>query len=215
MYIPKHFEETDVAVLHKLIADYPLGVLLSNGKTGLQAEHIPFLHDPQPGPLGRLCGHVARANPLWRTWQSGEKVLVVFQGPESYITPSWYPTKRETGKVVPTWNYAVVHAHGSMRFVDDAEWLRGLLPRLTHEREFTREIPWSMSDAPDDYMERSVSAVVGVEITVERLDGKWKMSQNKLPRDIEGIMNGLQEEGGDSAAQLAAVMRARLGGQST
>jgi transcriptional regulator len=154
-----------------------------------------------------LRGHVARANPLWRMVQAESEVLAVFQGPQGYITPSWYPTKRETGKVVPTWNYAVVHAHGPLQIYEDAAWLRDLVTRLTVSQESPLATPWQVSDAPADYVEPMLKAIVGIEIPVTRLQGKWKMSQNRLPQDRDGVIAGLEARGDAAGRAMQEAMR--------
>jgi transcriptional regulator len=211
MYLPKHFEETRVEVLHGLVRAYPLGALVTVTAAGLDANHIPFEVDPEPGPLGTLRGHVARANPVWRETPTGAPSLVIFRGPDTYVSPAWYPTKRETGKVVPTWNYAVVHAHGTPRFIDDPAWLRAFVARLTERHEARRPAPWKVTDAPADFVDKQVGAIVGLEIPIARLIGKWKVSQNRPPHDRAGVVDGLLEEGPDSGAAMADLVR-RSGG---
>jgi transcriptional regulator len=200
MYDVEAFREDRVEVMHALIKAHPLAMLVTTGAQGLEANHIPLLIDPEPAPFGTLRGHVARANPVWRTFDAGRDVLAVFQGPQGYITPSWYPTKAQTGKVVPTWNYAVVHAHGPLKVCEDAGWLRALVTRLTESQESPREKPWHVTDAPADYIGAMLKAIVGIEIPLRRLQGKWKMSQNRLPQDRDGVIQGLDARG-DAAAQ--------------
>jgi transcriptional regulator len=211
MYLPKQFEETRVAVLHELIRAHPLGALVVLTSAGLAANHVPFLVDPQPAPLGTLRAHIARANPLWREPPQDVEALVIFQGPGTYVSPSWYATKRETGRVVPTWNYAVVHAHGAPRFVDDRAWLRRLVEALTARHEAGRPDPWKVTDAPEDFVSRQLDAIVGVEIPIARLVGKWKVSQNRPAQDRAGVVEGLRREGGESAGAMADLVR-RAGG---
>jgi transcriptional regulator len=207
MYLPKHFEETRVEVLHGLVRAYPLGALVTVTAAGLDANHIPFEVDPEPAPLGTLRGHVARANPVWRETPPGAQALVIFRGPDTYVSPAWYPTKRETGKVVPTWNYAVVHAHGTPRFIDDPAWLRAFVARLTERHEARRPAPWKVTDAPADFVDKQVGAIVGLEIPIARLVGKWKVSQDRPPHDRAGVVDGLLAEGPDSAAAMADLVR--------
>jgi len=173
------------------------------GEEGLVANHIPFILDAGAGALGTLRGHVARANGQWRpagTPASMENVrrdveaLVIFQGPQSYITPSWYPTKQETGKVVPTWNYAVVHAYGALRPIEDGEWLSNQIERLTVLQEGVRAEPWAVSDAPGDFIDAMMKAIVGIEIEITRMDGKWKVSQNRPVTDRQGVVEGLRTD---------------------
>jgi transcriptional regulator len=195
MYSPSQFQETRVDVLHRFIQDYPFGTLVTYGAAGLDANHVPFEIHPEPAPFGTLRAHVARANPMWNEFSADTQALVVFHGPSAYVTPSWYATKRETGKVVPTYNYAVVHAYGHMRAIEDRDWLRALVQRLTDRFESTREQPWQVTDAPADFVEQLLGAIVGLEIPVARLIGKWKMSQNRPAADIAGIVDGLRETG--------------------
>ncbi|WP_426191979.1 FMN-binding negative transcriptional regulator [Massilia sp. DWR3-1-1] len=183
MYTPSHFDETRPAVLAALIDAHPLGAIITHGAAGLGADHIPFEYGaPTPAaPWGTLRAHVARANPLWR--QDGHEVMVLFQGAHGYISPSLYEEKPLSGKVVPTWNYAVVHGHGVLRAVDDPAWLLALLERLTARHEGARAAPWALADAPPAYIATLVRALVGIEIVLTRLDGKWKLSQNRSPAD--------------------------------
>ena len=164
MYLPKHFEETRVDVLHALIRAHPLGALVVITRDGLDANHIPLEVDPDPAPFGTLRGHIARANPLWREISGDAPTLAIFQGPDTYVSPAWYATKQQTGKVVPTWNYAVVHAHGSLRFIDDRAWLRAFVQRLTDRHEASRADPWKVTDAPADYVETQLGAIIGLEM---------------------------------------------------
>jgi transcriptional regulator len=163
-----------------------------------------------PAPFGTLRGHVARANPLWRESSSGSGALVIFQGPQQFVSPSWYPTKQETGRVVPTWNYVVVHAHGRVRMIDDGIWVRSHLEQLTNRHEQNRAMPWKVTDAPADFIEKMTSAVVGIEITIERLTGKWKVSQNRSLPDRKGVVAGLEEDGSPAARVMADLVRATL-----
>ena len=213
MYLPKHFEETRIEVLHGLVHAHPLGALVTLTSGGLDANHIPFEIDPEPAPFGTLRGHVARANPLWRDFSRDVEALVIFQGPDTYVSPAWYPTKAETGKVVPTWNYAVVHAHGTLRAIDDRAWLRDFVTMLTNRHESGRRDPWKVTDAPDDYIDKQVGAIIGLELSITRLVGKWKMSQNRPAADRQGVVDGLRREGGDSGAAIADLVRRSSGGE--
>jgi len=207
MYLPKHFEETRVQVLHELIGAHPLGALVAMTSAGLDANHIPFEVDPEPAPFGTLRGHIARANGLWRDFSRDVEALVIFQGPGTYVSPAWYPTKQETAKVVPTWNYAVVHAYGVLRFIDDRDWLRAFVTKLTARHEAPRPDPWKVTDAPADYIEQMLGAIIGLEIPITRLVGKWKVSQNRPAQDRDGVVEGLLREGGRSAAAMAELVR--------
>lgn len=208
MYIPKQFDESNLEVLHQLVRAHPLGALVTLTPNGLDANHIPFLVKPAEGPYGTLHGHVARANPVWRDYSRDVQALVVFQGPEAFVSPSWYPSKRETGKVVPTWNYVVVHAHGHLRIFDNRDRVRAHLEELTNRHEAGRFAPWKVTDAPADYIEQMLGSVVGIEIPIARLVGKWKVSQNRSARDCEGVAEGLMREG-DRAAVMAGLVRQR------
>ncbi|MGY3040581.1 transcriptional regulator [Rhodanobacter sp. TND4EL1] len=202
MYTPKHFEETRAEVLHGLIGTYPFATVVAHAGNGLVANHLPFeLVD------GVLHGHVARGNELVR--MDGAEVLLVFRGPDGYISPNWYPTKHETGREVPTWNYAVVHVHGRLRVMDDAVWLRGLLERLTDHHEAGQAQPWKITDAPEDHIEKSLRAIVGLEVTIDRLEGKFKLSQNHPARNRAGVVAGLGERAGDGDVALTAMMVAQ------
>jgi len=206
MYIPEHFAETRVDVLHDLVRRHPLGTLVALTPEGLDANHIPFDLDPAPVPFGTLRGHVARANSFWRKVSPDSEVLAIFQGPDAYIRPDWYPTKRETGKVAPTWNYAVVHAYGPLRVIEDRTRLRELVERLTDHHERERPDPWKVTDAPEDYVEARLGEIVGIEIPITRLIGKWKTSQNRGPADRDGVIAGLLQEGCESATAIARLV---------
>lgn len=206
MYLPAHFEETRVEFLHQLIRSHPLGALVTAGAKGLDANHIPFEIDPHPAPFGTLRAHVARANPVWRELSKDVEPLVIFQGPQIYVTPSWYQTKKETGKVVPTFNYIVVHAYGSMRAIDDAGWLRNFVGGLTDRFEAPRAQPWAMADAPEEFIAMQLRAIVGIEIQVTKLIGKWKTSQNRPAADQQGVVAGLRESGDALAQAMAAAV---------
>jgi transcriptional regulator len=207
MYLPKHFEQQDAAAMAALLQLHPLATLAWQGGDGLSAEHLPLLWErgPAHGPHGTLRGHVARANPVWRE-AAGTDVLAVFQGPQAYITPSWYPSKAATAKVVPTWNYAVVHAHGRLRVTEDAAWLRALVGRLTDTHEASRAHRWQVGDAPDDYIEQMLRAIVGIEIELTRLQGKWKVSQNRSAADRAGVAAGLGTLEADDARAMARLV---------
>ena len=209
MYLPAHFGETRPEVLHALLRSHPLGLLITQGASGLAANSIPFLIDPARGPHGTLRAHVARANPVWREARTDSESLVVFQGPQAYISPGWYASKAETGKVVPTWNYVMVQARGRLKVIDDVAWLRQLVGELTERHEAARAAPWAVADAPADYIATMLRAIVGLEIELVSLSGKWKVSQNRPAADREGVARGLGEPGvlGDAPAMAAQVRR--------
>lgn len=197
MYLPEHFHEAHPAALHALIERHPFATLVTRGAPGVDADHLPLVLDTGIGEHGRLRGHVARANPLWKSVTQGDDVLAIFHGPQAYISPAWYPAKQAHGKVVPTWNYGVVHAHGRIRFIpDDAEWLHRLLDDLTRRHEAGRAMPWRITDAPAGFIDRMRRAVVGVEIDITRLVGKHKASQHKPDDERRNIAQGLHEEYG-------------------
>jgi transcriptional regulator len=207
MYVPRHFEETRVEVMHDLIRARPLATLVALTGSGLEANHVPLHLSPEPAPFGTLRGHVARANPLWREFRPDTEVLAIFQGPQAYISPAWYPAKAATGRVVPTWNYVAVHACGALRIVDDADWLRVQLEALTAHNEAAFAEPWRVSDAPADYIGKMVAAVVGIEIAVTRLTGKWKTSQNHPPANRAGVVRGLESLGDAASLAMAELVR--------
>ena len=211
MYIPKHFEETRVEVLHELIRAHPLAALVTLTPNGLDANHIPLEIDPEPAPFGTLRGHVARANPLWAEFSNEVHALAIFRGADTYVSPAWYPTKRETGKVVPTWNYAVVHAHGPLKVIDDRQWLRRFVERLTNRHESQRSNPWKVTDAPSDFIDKQVEAIVGLEMPIVRLIGKWKVSQNRPAVDQDGVVQGLLQQNREPATEMAGWIRGKMG----
>lgn len=209
MYVPSHFEESRIDVLHEFARSHPFASLVTVGSEGPCVNHLPFHLAPKPTPLGTLQGHVARSNPLWRDLAQGGAAIVVFQGPHAYVSPSWYPSKQVHGKVVPTWNYAVTHAHGTPRAVEDAAWLRALLNNLTDAQESTLAVPWKVDDAPRDFTDKMMEAIVGIEIPVTRWVGKWKVSQNRAATDRLGVVAGLESKQDPGAAAMADLVRER------
>ncbi|MFQ2282601.1 FMN-binding negative transcriptional regulator [Aeromonas dhakensis] len=201
MYLPPHFAVTDPEVLHQLIRAYPLGALITHGEGGLDANHLPFELDAGEGEHGVLRAHVARNNPLWQEVKDGDEVLVIFRAADGYISPNWYPGKQVHHQQVPTWNYSVVHAHGRIQIRDDARFVRRLLANLTRHHEAGETTPWKMTDAPRDYLEAMVQAVVGIEIEITGLVGKFKLGQNKEAADRLGAANALQERGQSALAE--------------
>lgn len=204
MYLPAHFAVSDPAVLHRIIREHPLGMLVRQGGGGLDADHLPFELDPAAGALGTLTAHVARANPLWRECAAGSPVMVVFRGAEAYLSPNWYPSKHETHRQVPTWNYEVVHAHGTLAVRDDERFVRGLVARLTRQHEAAEPRPWKMGDSAPDFIDAMLRNIVGIEVTITSLVGKSKLSQNREARDRLGAAEVLGERG---HAELAQRMR--------
>ena len=208
MYQPEHHREDDLGVQHTLIRAHPLGLLVTTGAGGLEANPIPFVLDAAAGAKGTLKGHLARANRQWRDFDPAVEALVVFQGAEAYITPSWYATKTETGKVVPTWNYAIVQAYGPLRVIEDADWLRRQIDALTLAQERTRPEPWQVSDAPAPFVAAMLRGIVGIEIEIARIAGKWKVSQNRPQADRTGVVQGLRAEGSADATAMAGLVDA-------
>lgn len=191
MYIPADFNESRIEVLHSQIVQHPFGTLITHGKSGLDANHIPFELESNEGELGMLRAHVARANPVWQDIATGDEVLVVFRAGDAYISPNWYPSKHEFHRQVPTWNYIVVHAYGRVTIHDDEKYVRGVVARLTRTHEASQPRPWKMSDAPSDYLETMLKAIVGLQIDITRLVGKSKLGQHKEARDIQGPAEAL------------------------
>jgi transcriptional regulator len=214
MYLPRHFIEEHVDVVTELARQNPLATLVSLGDDGLIATHLPLLWDVEPAPYGTLRGHFARPNPHARITSSPVDALVIFSGPSAYVSPSWLPSKREHGKVVPTWNYAVVHAYGPLRLIDDTEWLRALVTRLTDREEGAFATPWRVTDAPAGFLDGALKGIVGVEVAVSRLEGKWKLSQNRPDTDQAGIIAGLEERADPRSRALADVARAHRSGRA-
>lgn len=195
MYVPSHFEESRSELLHGLIAAHPLGVLITHGSEGLDANHLPFEIDAGIGDHGVLRTHVARNNPLWQSLGNGDEVLVVFRAEDAYISPNWYPSQIESGKQVPTWNYRVVHAHGRITIHDDEKQVRGIVARLTRTHEAGQPVPWKMGDAPQGHIDSMLKSIVGIEIAITRLVGKFKLSQNREVRDQINAGKILIEQG--------------------
>jgi transcriptional regulator len=210
VYTPSYHEETNVLVLQALIQAHPLGTWATQGDGELIVNHIPFLLDPFRGEFGTLMGHVARANDVWRSFSKTVPSVVVFQGAESYITPSWYPSKRAHGKAVPTWNYVVVHAQGLPLVVDDKARLLEHLNQLTDVHEAKQPMPWKMADAPVDYTDRLIEHIVGIEIPIDRLVGKWKVSQNRPKADRLGVVAGLLAKEDPESTKMAGLVNQQV-----
>ena len=210
MYVKKEFEETRPEVLHQLIRSYPLCTLISHSQmTGLSANHVPFFLRESAAPMGVLQGHIARSNPLCGEIAEGIDVLAIFHGPQAYISPSWYASKPIHGRVVPTWNYAVVHVYGTAHLVENPEWLRAQLHALTTENEERFPTPWQISDAPKDFIEKMMSAIVGVEISITQSLGKWKVSQNQPGDNQVSVVAGLQSQA-QAPTPMAELVAARI-----
>ena len=204
MYLPASFRQDDLTELHRQIADCRLATVVSQGPSGLAASHLPLLLEPAEGRFGTLYGHFARANPHWRDLAEGAEMLAIFQGPEAYVSPSWYPAKAEHGKVVPTWNYIAVHARGRAEVFEDAERLLQLVSRLSAQHEAGRAQPWAVGDAPRDYIDGMLRAIVGFALPIERLQGKWKLGQNRSAADQAGVRAGLAASVDSRDRELAA-----------
>lgn len=210
LYVPRHFEETRTEELHALIAAHPLGTLVTRGPGGMDANHIPFVLEPEDGGRVRMIAHVARANPVWKEVKDGDEALVIFRAEQAYISPSWYPSKHELHKQVPTWNYRVVHVHGKIAIRDDERFVRGVVARLTriNEGRAGNERPWKMTDSAPEYIDHLLTLIVGIEIEVVKMVGKWKLSQNKEERDRSNAAAELEKRG---EVALSAQMLKTLG----
>ncbi len=209
MYQPPHFREDRLEVQHALIGAHPLGLLVTFGRTGLVANPVPFVLDAHASSHGTLKAHLSRANPQWQDFDPSQEALAVFQGPEAYITPSWYAAKREHGKVVPTWNYAIVQAYGRMRVVDDPSWLLQQITTMTAVQEAARPEPWAVSDAPETFVAAQLKGIVGIEIEITRIEAKWKVSQNRPEADRLGVAAGLRQLPDDASQRMAGLVEAR------
>ncbi|MFY8083017.1 MAG: FMN-binding negative transcriptional regulator [Rubrivivax sp.] len=207
MYIPAQFAQTDPQALHRIMREHPLGTLVRTQDGLLDADHIPFELDPGGGPMGVLKAHVARANPLWQRCPTGTPVMVIFRGAQAYISPNWYPSKHETHRQVPTWNYEVVHAHGTLSIHDDERYVRALVARLTREHDAAEPRPWKMGEAPADYLQTMLGNIVGIEVRLTSIVGKSKLSQNRELRDRRSAAETLAARGREDLAQ---AMRATL-----
>lgn len=207
MYVPAHFDESRLDVLHDLIRQHPFGILVTHGAAGLDANHLPFELDCAEGSMGTLRAHVARANPVWQNVADGDEVMAVFRVADAYVSPNWYPSKLAFHRQVPTWNYMVAHAYGRITVRDDERFVRGLVARLTRTHEAAQPAPWKMSDSSKDYIDTMLKAIVGVEIEITRLVGKSKLSQNKAVGDMVGAGEALRAQGDETvgSAMLAAA----------
>ncbi|KPL85336.1 FMN-binding negative transcriptional regulator [Herpetosiphon geysericola] len=209
MYLPKHFAEPRLEVLQELIQCQPLATIITLNQNGINANHIPLYLDPQAGEFGTLYGHVARANSIWQEHTSQHEILAIFHGSDSYITPSWYASKAQTGRVVPTWNYAVAHAYGQLQVIDDPQWLRQQLEHLTNHNEASFEHQWQVGDAPHEYTEALLKAIVGIAIPITRLLGKWKVSQNQPHANQQSVIAGLEASNEPTAAAMIELIKQR------
>ncbi len=207
MYTPPHFREDRLPVLQAAMRQTRLAILVSQGANGIDASHVPLMLAADQGPCGTLYGHLARANAQGRVTEAGQTALAIFPGPDAYVSPSWYPSKAETGKVVPTWNYVAVHATGLLHFFDDRDRLLALVDRLTRQHEQPRPAPWAVADAPADYIASQLRGIIGFTLVIERLEGKWKLSQNRTAADRQGVIDGLAASQDPGDAAIVALMR--------
>ena len=210
MYTPPHFGETRPDVLQSAMTAHPLAALVTTGSRGLDASHFPLLYDPSPVPFGVLRGHMARGNRQWQEYVSGSVALAIFSGPEHYISPTWYSSTKETGKVVPTWNYVAIHARGPLTFHEDRAWLLENVRVLTDEHEKAFAQPWRVEDAPPDYIDKMLGGIVGVELAITSLEGKWKVSQNRALEDRESAIAGLESLATPEARRMAGLVKKAL-----
>jgi transcriptional regulator len=206
MYVNPLHRLADREALASLMAHHPLGAWVCHSGEALVANHVPFFLDRRRGPLGTLIGHVSRANTVWRELGAATSSVVMFQGPQAYITPGWYPSKAEHGKVVPTWNYVVAHAHGVARAIENHDWMLNMLNRLTDTHEARRSVPWSVGDAPSLFIDKLMRAIVGIEIPIDRLEGKLKASQDEAMHDRLGTVRGLHKENCDESSAMADLV---------
>ena len=212
MYLPRKFREDRIEVLHAAMLEIGAAAVVGQGPDGPIATHVPIELDPEPAPWGTIRCHFARPNPQARTIAAGAELLLIFQGPQGYVSPNWYPSKRETGKVVPTWNYVAIHAYGRATTFEDVAALRAHLGALTDRFEGRSAVPWKIGDAPRDFIDGLCRAIVGIEIPLSRIEGKWKMSQNRSLHDRLGVANGLRAQGGDASLKMAELVEAASGG---
>jgi transcriptional regulator len=209
MYIPRANQEDRIPVIHKLMQDQPFASLITMGTSGLFSSHIPMVLERDGTPFGRLKCHISRANQQWKEFSPSIEALAIFSGPQHYITPSWYPEKLETAKVVPTWNYAVVHAYGHLKVIEDSEWLMAHLESLVNIHEASFPVPWKIGDAPADYVASLVKGIVGLEMVIERLEGKWKVSQNRSEQDRVGVAEGLADLNTEESLAMKTLVEKR------
>jgi transcriptional regulator len=206
MYNPPHFKEDRPEILHAAIRAAGLAMLITHGAEGIEVSHIPLLLDADASPAGVLIGHLARANKQWRHAASGAEGLAVFTGPDAYVSPSWYASKAEHGKVVPTWNYVAIHVHGTLRAIEDAAELHALVSTLTNRHEGQRAMPWAVDDAPTEFVRSQLKGIVGVVLLISRIEGKWKMSQNRNEADRAGVIRALNESENPVARDVAGLI---------
>ena len=206
MHIPKKFKQNDPNHLKDIILKYPFATLITNSDSGLEANHIPIFLNQSKGK-DILQGHIAKVNPLWKNLKDKSEVLVVFNGPNCYISPNYYPTKKETGKVVPTWNYVTVHVKGVMSYIHDEKWKLNMLNNLTNQHEVGQPNPWSISDAPEEYIQKMIPAIVGLEIKALSITGQWKVSQNQPEQNKQGVAAGLSQESESDSQKIAELVK--------
>lgn len=206
MYTPESFRQDDLNLLHQLMRARPLAALVTLGSQGLVASHLPMLFDGAPEPWGALCGHLSKANPQWKDFIPTVPALAIFNGVDHYITPSWYPSKKEHGRVVPTWNYAVVHVYGQLEIIDNRDWLLRHVRRMTETHEARFPKPWGVDDAPAAFVEGVVNGIVGIRLIISSIEGKWKLNQNRPQADRAGVIAGLHALGDPESMEMAELM---------
>jgi len=209
MFMPDHFRVEDNAEMHALMRAHPFAALVSMTPSGLYGTHLPTVLKNE-GPFGTIECHLARANPHWKDLAKGEEAMMIFQGAEGYITPNWYATKAQTGKAVPTWNYAIVHAYGRPATMNDKDWLKRHVTELSDQQERTETHPWKVSDAPESYVDVMLRGIVGFRFEITRLEGKWKMSQNREPQDRLGVIDGLKARASGNDLEVAGTVAAKM-----
>lgn len=207
MHIPSKFKEENLDKLHEFIQEYPLGTLIVSAENTLDADHIPFYLQKRENAQVILQSHIAKVNPLWKKVADGQEVLLIFHGPNAYISPNFYPSKKETGKVVPTWNYSVVHVRGRIFFRHESDWILQLLNNISDFHELSQTLSWSVSDAPVEFTKKLINAVVGFEVVIDDIVGNFKLSQNKTALDYSGVVNGLAESENNSDISVAKQMQ--------
>jgi len=210
MYIPRHNEENRVPVMHALMASQPFATLVTLGSSGLFASHLPIVLDPDGSEFGTLNAHISRANTQWRDLVPSVDALAIFAGHHHYISPTWYPETREHGKEVPTWNYVVVHAYGPLKLIEDTHWLRKHVESLTNIHEAASPVPWNVSDAPADFIQSLLHGIVGLELPIRRMEGKWKVSQNRTESERQGVLEGLTRLDTPESRAMKALVEEKL-----
>ncbi len=209
MHIPSKFQQKDESQLKAIMREYPFGTLVIHSASGLEATHLPVILANNEGK-DVIHGHIAKANKIWQSVENGDEILLIFNGPNCYVSPNYYPTKKESGKAVPTWNYVVVHVKGRIAFIHDEQWIYNMINSLTTEHESKQEIPWSMSDAPDTYIKKMLPAIVGIEISIDSIEGQWKLSQNQPEINKFGVVEGLSDKGEAHELEISKLVKEQI-----